>query len=69
MLREQQLFQARARGCLQPAPLVDRHQHRRLCAALGHYLRALGQASFEEFAEPRLRVLNCPDSHGETPAD
>jgi len=60
---EQQLFQRRAGGALQAAPIVHRHQNGGLGAALGDDLRALAQTRLQQLAEARLGVLDRPDLH------
>ena len=60
---EQQLFQRRAGGSLQAAPIVHGHQNGGLGAALGDDLRTLAQARLQELAEARLGVLDRPDFH------
>src|SRR5438105_1937319 len=60
LVRQQQFFQRRPGRCLQPAPLVCRHQNGCFGAALGHHLRTFCQAPFEELAEPRLGILHRP---------
>jgi hypothetical protein len=59
---QQELLQRRTSGALQPTPLLDRHEHGGLDAALGHDLRPL-LAGLEELTEAGLRFLHLPASH------
>src|SRR5882724_3095512 len=55
--RQQQFLKRGPRSGSESAPLVGRHQDRRLGTTLCYHLRPLSQAPFKELAEPSLSVL------------
>jgi hypothetical protein len=48
---------------MKPPPLGSRHQNRRFGTALGHHLRTLGEAGFEEFGEASFGIVFRPGFH------
>ena len=57
---EEQFFQVKSGHLLQPPPLIDRKEYSGFDAAFSDDLRTFSNGGFEEFAEPRLGVLNWP---------
>ena len=57
---QQQFLEIRPSPLLQSPPLVNRHQHGRLHAPLGHDLWPFGETRLEELAEARLGILYLP---------
>ena len=60
---EEQLFQGGLGGPLEASPFVDGYQDGRVRSAPRDDLRSIPQAGLQEFAEPRLCVLDWPAGH------
>ena len=64
---EQQLLQVRLGQSFQPLPLLDRKEHSSFDSAPGHDLWPFCESGIQQFAKPRLCILNRPSPAHDSP--